>query len=133
MFNGRKLANLRKQKGMSQVDFAKKISLSPSTISMYEVNERQPDPTTIRKLADYFNVSTDYLLDNDEISKVAENQDDTQEIVERIKLMKYNELEKQLFKETGNLTDEQKRVILATVRAMNKEIIKEIDKEDNAN
>lgn len=132
MFNGNKLRQLRTNFGIKQSELSKKLGVSTSTVGMWEQCRSTPPDDVIVKLSSIFDVSTDYLLDNDEISKVAENQDDTQEIVERIKLMKYNELEKQLFKETGNLTDEQKRVILATVRAMNKEIIKEIDKEDNA-
>ena len=51
----------RNQRGLSQSELAKKLGLSPSTISMYEVGKRQPDFETEEKIADYFNVSLNSL------------------------------------------------------------------------
>ena len=51
----------RTQKGLSQSELAKRLGLSPSTISMYEVGKRQPDFETEEKIADYFNVSLNML------------------------------------------------------------------------
>ncbi len=57
-----KLQELRKAKGMSQVRLAIELDLNQNTISRYEKGEREADYATLIKIADYFNVSIDYLL-----------------------------------------------------------------------
>lgn len=47
---------------MTQGDLAESIDVSPSTIGMYEQNMRQPDISTLIKLSNFFNVTTDYIL-----------------------------------------------------------------------
>ncbi|MDC6159358.1 helix-turn-helix transcriptional regulator [Bacillus albus] len=62
---GNIIRDLRKQKGITQKELAQSLQLSESTIGMYERNERQPDYNTLIRIADYFNVSTDFLLGRD--------------------------------------------------------------------
>ncbi len=62
---GKKIRNLRLQKNIPQNDLAKILGVSKSTMSNYERNYSTPDPDLIVKLADYFNVSIDYLFDYD--------------------------------------------------------------------
>lgn len=62
---GKKIRTLRQQIGISQVDLAKIIGVSKSTMSNYERNYSIPDPDIVVALANYFNVSTDYLYDVD--------------------------------------------------------------------
>ena len=61
-----KIKELRERKEMSQAELAKMLNLSPSTIGMYEQGRRQPNHETLEKLADFFHVSTDYLLGREE-------------------------------------------------------------------
>lgn len=61
---GQRLRELRKEKGYTQDTLAKKIGVSPKTIGTWERQTREPPIDTINKLADIFNVSTDYLLGN---------------------------------------------------------------------
>jgi transcriptional regulator with XRE-family HTH domain len=61
----KRLANLRKQKGLSQVELADKIGISQQTISKYERGLLEPDFGTLNFLADFFNVSIDDLLGRD--------------------------------------------------------------------
>lgn len=56
-----KLKELRKEKGISQLKLAMDLSMNQNTISRYETEERQADYETLIKIADYFNVSIDYL------------------------------------------------------------------------
>ena len=63
---GERLRLLRNGKGLSQLDFAKQISLSKSSVNMYERNEREPNLETLERIADYFNVDLDYLLGKSE-------------------------------------------------------------------
>ena len=62
--NGKKLKNLRENQGLLQKELAREMGISLSSISMYERGERQPDNETLKKFSQYFNVSIDYLLDN---------------------------------------------------------------------
>ena len=59
---GSRLKKLREEKGLSQVKLAKALSISNVMISRYENNRRTPDYATLNKLADFYGVSTDYLL-----------------------------------------------------------------------
>lgn len=58
------LRSLRQQVGLNQTDFARAIGVSRSTIGMYETGKREPDFETLELIADYFNVSLDYLIGN---------------------------------------------------------------------
>lgn len=53
---------LRTSAGLTQVQMAENLKISRSTIGMYETGAREPDFETLEKIADYFNVDTDYLL-----------------------------------------------------------------------
>ncbi|MCM6810357.1 helix-turn-helix domain-containing protein [Pediococcus pentosaceus] len=59
---GTRLAYLRNKKGMSQPQLAEKLSVSQSTIAMWESNKRKISAEDIVRLADLFAVTTDYLL-----------------------------------------------------------------------
>ena len=60
-----KLRYLRKHQELSQAQVAKNINVLQSTYSNYEQGIREPDIATIKKLANFFDVSIDYLLEND--------------------------------------------------------------------
>ena len=59
---GKRLGELRRSKGLKQQDLAKMIPVSQSSIGMWESEKREPNLETIRLLADFFDVTTDYLL-----------------------------------------------------------------------
>lgn len=59
---GELLTMLRKEKGLLQKDVAKHLHLSVATVSNYEKNARMPNLDTLVRLADFYDVSTDYLL-----------------------------------------------------------------------
>ena len=56
------LRELRTQKGLTQAELSKTLQVSASSIGMYEQGRREPDNETLGKIANYFNVTTDYLL-----------------------------------------------------------------------
>lgn len=62
MNTGTRLAYLRNKKGLSQPQLAEKLSVSQSTIAMWESNKRKISAEDIVRLADLFSVTTDYLL-----------------------------------------------------------------------
>gem|GEM_PF-268883 len=53
---------LRSEIGLSQEQLAKKLRLSKAAIGHYETGFRRPDLDTLERIADFFGVSTDYLL-----------------------------------------------------------------------
>ena len=59
---GEILAELRKDKNLKQKDLAELLNLSIGTISNYETGSHEPDFATLNILADFFQVSTDYML-----------------------------------------------------------------------
>lgn len=60
----RRIATLRKEIGMNQVELAKYLKLSQQTISKYENGKADPDRDTLIKLSELFKVSTDYIIGN---------------------------------------------------------------------
>ncbi|MEK4936713.1 transcriptional regulator [Bacillus pseudomycoides] len=59
---GNQLHFLRKQRKLRQEDMAKHLGIARTTYAMYEQGNREPDYDTLQKLADFFDVSLDYLL-----------------------------------------------------------------------
>lgn len=59
---GELLSELRKDRYMTQSDLAKQLHVSVSTISNYEKDVHLPDVDKLVSLADFFDVTTDYLL-----------------------------------------------------------------------
>ncbi len=57
-----RLKELRKKRKISQVKLALDLNMNQNSISRYENLEREADYDTLIRLADYFDVSIDYLL-----------------------------------------------------------------------
>lgn len=57
-----RLRSLRESKNLKQSELAQAFNVSQSTIAMWESGKRDPDSDSIKQIADYFNVSIDYLL-----------------------------------------------------------------------
>lgn len=58
-----RLRELRKHQNITQLKLAMDLGLNQNAISRYETGEREADYKTLILLADYFNVSIDYLLE----------------------------------------------------------------------
>jgi len=77
---GEKILHLRKLSGMSQEELASQITVSRQAISKWELGESIPDTDNVVQLCRLFNVSADYLLNDDvesdmDIPVVRENSD----------------------------------------------------------
>ena len=67
-----RLKQLRRARGITQLKMAIDLSMSQNTVSRYESGEREPGISELLRIADYFHVSVDYLLertDNPEMNK----------------------------------------------------------------
>jgi transcriptional regulator with XRE-family HTH domain len=91
-----RLEILRTEKGLTKKEMAEYLKIAQSTYGKYELGKREPDLETIKKLAEFFNVSVDYLIGHTHIRNVAEetcnsqNEDKewTQEELNEIKMFK---------------------------------------------
>ena len=58
-----RLKELRQEKGLSQTEVAKSLNTSQRNIGRWENNENEPGASFVIKLANFFEVSSDYLLE----------------------------------------------------------------------
>ncbi len=63
---GEKLKEARKNAGLSQEQFAEKMSVSRSAVAKWETDKGMPDVNNLKVMAQLLDVSVDYLLDEDE-------------------------------------------------------------------
>lgn len=59
---GNTIAYLREKRGLSQASLAKDLNISQASLAMYETNKRKPNVEMLDSIANYFGVTTDYLL-----------------------------------------------------------------------
>ncbi|MBC6312084.1 helix-turn-helix transcriptional regulator [Listeria sp. FSL L7-1519] len=90
---GEKLKELRKKNKLTQTELATILNLDQTTISAYEKNKILPTSETIAKVCEYFEVSSDYLLEiptkfnksseilNDINKKLENNQDLVEDVL----------------------------------------------------
>ena len=86
------LKELRAKKGITQTDLAKSLGISASAIGMYEQGRREPDSDTLIAIANYFQVTTDYLLGKsdtpeyrfEKIAAVPENAEPINKLVDEL-------------------------------------------------
>lgn len=69
---GDRLKELRKNKNLTQEEFGKLFGVAKNTVSYWEANTSKPDIDLVKEIAEYFNVTTDYLLgfNQDELDKI---------------------------------------------------------------
>lgn len=97
------LKELRKKKGLSQAAVAHAMGISRQNYSFYESNQRDPDTAMVKALAEFYGVTTDYLLGRDEPeTKRLLNDPEVQEIANLY----------------DKLPEEKKALVLAMARAM---------------
>ena len=91
-----KLKELRLEKGTSQTNLAKEIGIPRINYNKYELGENEPNIETMIKIADYYNVSLDYLVGRNyynEIGYLTESQKSTLKLITKlneINLLKAN-------------------------------------------
>lgn len=69
-----RIKQLRKEKDLTQEEFGKIFGIVKSTVSLYENNKSTPDDEIKKKIAEYFDVSLDYLMGNSDIRNPYNNQ-----------------------------------------------------------
>ena len=98
------LKQLRKAKGITQTQFATEFNISAGTIAMWETGKRMPDTEMLRRIAQFFNVSIDYLLDNEKSPS-----NDTEELPKELVILNRN---------AKNTTPENRKKLLEMAKIM---------------
>ncbi|WP_284241878.1 helix-turn-helix domain-containing protein [Paenibacillus glycanilyticus] len=84
---GDRLKELRQKRSLSQEIVAQSIGITRSAYSHYEINNRQPVYETLIKLAAFFEVTTDFIIDGDTRGNDAQVSADTIEIIRLLNKM----------------------------------------------
>ena len=72
-----RLVKLRKELNLTQEDFAQKIGYTRTAISAWEIGRNEPSNSDTVKIADFFGVSTDYLLGKSDVRNNTSNIDES--------------------------------------------------------
>ncbi|HIU39804.1 MAG TPA: helix-turn-helix transcriptional regulator [Candidatus Aphodocola excrementigallinarum] len=104
---------LRLEKNLSQDKIASELDVSQSLINNWETGRSTPAPEMLEYIADYFNVSVDYLIGRSKYKNLEAGN---------------NELDNILFSKAKDLSDEDKKAVLGIINALKKDIDKELDK-----
>jgi len=114
---GRRITELRESRKMTQEELAKKLNISRASLSHYEKARREPDYETLQKIADYFQVSIDYMFGRTANSKEILDEH-VRDFVDSLELSDSTLLESFTLTIDGReLTDEEARRFIAFVRA----------------
>ena len=98
-----RVALLRKQAGLTQIDLANKIGVSKSQYIRYETKDVQPPANIMNKLADALGTSVDYLISGDKTEKAKASLKNS-ELIQR-------------FKEVDALPEDEQGVLLKIISA----------------
>lgn len=97
---GDRLRNEREKKGWTQLYIAEKTGISNANISNYEMDKRVPDLNTLGQLAQFYEVSTDYLIYGQTLGR------------------DMDELDKEIVELSYDMNDEQKRFAIEVLKRM---------------
>ena len=105
-----RIKELREEKNISQLELAKKLNLTQQSISLYEKGDREPSIDVLKSIANFFNVSLDYLLGKSDIRNYDEDE---------------KEFRFAFHKETEGMTDEEIKDALSFYKEMKNRIKEE--------
>ncbi|WP_199620990.1 helix-turn-helix domain-containing protein [Paenibacillus alkalitolerans] len=113
---GERISALREKQKLTQEELAGRLDISRASLSHYEKNRRVPDYETLRKIADFFHVTVDYLIGREQTeSSVA---DGIKEFTDSLELSDEKILEKfSLTIDGKELTPEEAKRFIAFIRA----------------
>lgn len=115
MFSDR-LKYLRSTKDLTQRDLANKLGITSGAVGMYESGKRFPDNAILNKIADYFHVSTDYLLGRTEeplpVHDVDQNLHDEHDYTKELEDFLKDNVTTAMFQDYGDWSEEEKRDLL---------------------
>lgn len=119
-FNKFRLRDLRRENNLTSRDLAKLLNVSQPTITRWENGLQEPSKKNVKKLASYFNVSSDYLLG---LTDEKEPYKKPMKFEEALKILENTKRNDDIFTITDNiknLSDEQLHTIATIVESFTK-------------
>lgn len=119
-FNKFRLRDLRRENNLTSRDLAKLLNVSQPTITRWENGLQEPSKKNVKKLASYFNVSSDYLLG---LTDEREPYKKPMKFEEALKILENTKRNDDIFTITDNiknLSDEQLHTIATIVESFTK-------------
>lgn len=114
---GNRIAKLREDQGWTQEHTANKLGISRAALSHYEKNRREPDTDTLKKFAELYHVTIDYLVGRTSEPNTTLSED-VRSFVDHLELSDEEILEKYNLSIDGRkLTPEETKRFIAFVRA----------------
>lgn len=121
---GVRLRELREERKLLQIDLANILGVSRTTYTQYETGKSEPSFETVSMLADYFNVSVDYLLgrtDTKNTDKIANSLIDDEDLSIFWDDLKEREDLQLLFKQTKDLSPKGIQQVIRIIKAIEDE------------
>ncbi|NSW92989.1 MAG: helix-turn-helix transcriptional regulator [Firmicutes bacterium] len=139
---GKRLKELRIEKDYSQKDIANYLGISDRAVGYYESEERFPPQDILRKLADFYNVSVDYLLGRTDMRNPQDYEliksisGDDPELLELLKEFTHREDLKEILKQLPKVEKDDIKTVVKMISGLveedNKLEIKIKDTDDKA-
>lgn len=119
---GKRIAKLRQDKKLTQEELAEALQITRSALSLYELDKREPDIRTLSKIADFFDVTIDYLFGRidipNPIEKITRSISDDPELLEFWSRLKQREDLQLLIKLTKDMSSAEIKKIIRVIKAM---------------
>ncbi|BAH07571.1 helix-turn-helix domain-containing protein [Clostridium kluyveri] len=117
-----RLKKLRNEKNLLQKEIAKKLKITTSAYGFYEQGKRTPDTEILNKIAEFYNVSIDYLLGRtnirDSADKITNSLNSNPELSEFWNSLRNREDLQLLFKQTKDLSPKNINQIIRIIKAI---------------
>lgn len=133
---GNRMKSLREQNKLTQADLGKKIGVSAATINRYEKGQCEPDYTTLEKIADFFEVTTDYLLGrSDDPTGYPTHLEDLPPMERLAQFIKENDFKDLYFSRSGDyfddLTSEEVDELIMSLLEVKRDVIRRKKEKEN--
>jgi transcriptional regulator with XRE-family HTH domain len=116
---GQRLRELRRERNMTQQEFADAIMISRSTIAGYETAGKEPDNDRLLKIADFFGVSVDYMIGATNDRYVGTSRSAPEIVFKISKLVSENADAAQIVEALPGMSEVQINRVLGYVQALN--------------
>ncbi len=108
-----RLAALRKETKVNQTEMAKRLGIARTTYAMYKQGNRNPDYETLNNIANYFDLTTDYLLGRSDYPSMTES---GSTFANKYRIFESNDEERDFAMNYEDWSDEEKEEMREFVR-----------------
>lgn len=125
----KRLKEQRAIKGLSQRALAEILNVSQQTIGSWETGRTEPDQQTLKKIANFFNVSVDYLLEQEDINNPSLSRKEKADIAKDLDEIKQQLLDSDQLMFDGMPMDEESITQILSALEVGMEMVRKKNKE----